>query len=196
MATPVDRKPERQSERPRAIPEVLAVHFEEFAGLLAIRSEHVRGPDWTLGDLAEWDARLTAHMDALVIAGDEAIPLLEEQLAGDDPAAVFAAAVVLLRIKTQIAAERLLSALAGAKGPQLIALADALAAGPIDGIDPRLRELASKGSPPQSLIAFLGLAAHGRVDSRHVPGDEALASEDPHVRQLAWRCIAQLPSRT
>ena len=78
MASPFPTPPATPSKRYGAIPEILAVHFEELASLWAIRQEHICGPDWNLDDLAAWDARLVAHVDALAAAGDEALPILED----------------------------------------------------------------------------------------------------------------------
>src|SRR5688572_3059894 len=102
---------------PRTAPwlqSILEEHFEEVQMLWEMRTAALRDPDYVARDVAELDDRLEAHVDGLVLAGGDALPILEAWLGGDTRSVVFAAAYVLLRMKEQAAADRVVAALAEA----------------------------------------------------------------------------------
>ena len=141
--TPSPRHPVTARRPPGIIPEVYAKHLEEFQFLWGQRQAALRSPDFTLRDVGLLERRLAAHRDGLLLAGEAAIPVLEAGLTGDDPTAVFAAAYVLLALRTQAAAERVMGAFLQAGAEKLEAFRQALCHGPIDLIERPLREAAA-----------------------------------------------------
>lgn len=66
--------------------DIVLQHANEAAGLWTTRGELAAAPNVNLFDLARWDERLAAHLDGLLVAGEEGWPvcdsLLEDQSAG------------------------------------------------------------------------------------------------------------------
>jgi hypothetical protein len=171
-------------------PEVYARHLEEFHSLWFQRKELLNSDEMTARDLAAWDDRMAAHLDALISAGGEAIPLLAPHLAGDDSAAVFAAAYVLLVLMDAGAADCVMKALAEAQGGQLAGLSEALRHGPVELAASRLQEAVASAPPPIAAAAAEALAFHERLDPQNRRLAEFFDHEDPQVRQCAWRIVA------
>lgn len=187
--TPLDQRP-----RADVIPQVYVKHLEEFQFLWGQRQGALRSPDFTMRDVAQWDERIAAHLDGLLLAGEVAVPVLEDRLSGDDPQAVFAAAYVLLRLKTQSAADRVGKSLLKAEGEKIDGLAQALCHGPIDLIEDRLRGAAGAAPAPVAVAALEALTFHRRPDPGIDRLVEFLQNEDPQVRRTAWRVMALMSS--
>jgi HEAT repeat protein len=141
-------------------------------------------------DVAQWDERIAAHLDGLLLAGEAAVPLLEESLNADDPQAVFAAAYVLLRLNTQSAADRVAEALLKAEGEKIEGLAQALCHGPIHLVEGKLRGAAASAPAPAAVAALLALTFHRRPDAGVDRLVEFLQNENPQIRRAAWRIMA------
>ena len=69
--------------RHRFIPERIAVHAEELAYLWQRRRASVRSPDITLPDFTYLQERIEAHLQGLLVAGDELATMLDGFLHGD-----------------------------------------------------------------------------------------------------------------
>jgi uncharacterized protein (TIGR02270 family) len=81
------------AESAGVIPFVISQHVEDAAFLHAVRSRLARAPQVKIKELATFDARLAAQIDALTIAGDAAWPFCDAALASPSPGAVFTATV-------------------------------------------------------------------------------------------------------
>lgn len=81
------------SEPAAVIPFVLAQHVEDAAFLHGVRTDLARGLRARLKDLATFDARLAAQLDALTIAGEAGWPFCEAALESPSPGLVFTIAV-------------------------------------------------------------------------------------------------------
>jgi uncharacterized protein (TIGR02270 family) len=77
----------------RAIPVVVRQHLDDAAILHAARAGLVEARHIKLHHLRRFDDRITAHLDGLAIAGDQARPLCRAALEQPAPGAVFVAAV-------------------------------------------------------------------------------------------------------
>ncbi|MCL4204038.1 MAG: hypothetical protein KJ000_16165 [Pirellulaceae bacterium] len=175
------------------VPSVLNEHLEQLTMLWQQRQDAQRSPDYLREDVARLDERLEAHVDGLLLAGEQAIPLLEESLASEEPAAVFAAAFVLLRQEQPGAATRVVEALLLAEQGQLTGIRQALCHGPIALIEARLREICESGQSAAAVAALEVLAYHQRATGLLHRLARFYVDENPVVRQAAWRITAMLP---
>ena len=142
----------------RLIPEVFAAHLEEAQFLFEQRREGTRSAEFLVTDLAEFDARLAAHLDGLVLAEEAEVELLQELLAGDEPAEVCTATAVLLRLPHPDAAEIVMKTLSSATGGQLEGILQAMCHGPIESIAASLQQALATGETLFAAAAGLVLA--------------------------------------
>jgi uncharacterized protein (TIGR02270 family) len=175
------------------IPSVLAEHLEQLTMLWQQRQDAQRSPDYVREDAARLDERLEAHVDGLLLAGEQAVPLLEEALQGDEPAAVFAAAFVLLRQEQAAMADRVVDAFLQAEPGQMAGIRQALCYGPIQSIEQRLRGICESEQSSAAVAALEVLAYHQRAAGLFHRLAGFYGDEDPAVRQAAWRITAMLP---
>lgn len=167
---------------------ILEEHFEELQMLWELRQSSVRDPDYDRSDVAELDERIEAHTDGLVLSEAHSTALLEEGLASDEPSMVFAAAYVLLRLDGKGPAQQVIKALRQAEEEGVLAgIGDALCYGPIKQVCADLRELVISAAPPVACVAAEALAYHQQLDPQAQRWEEFFASDDPRLRQAAWR---------
>jgi hypothetical protein len=178
------------------IPSVLAEHLEQLTMLWQQRQDAQRNSDYVREDAVRLDERLEAHVDGLLLAGDQAVPLLEEALGGDGPDAVFAAAFVLLRQEHPATADRVVDALLLAEKEKLVGIRQALCYGPIQSIEQRLRGICESEPASAAVAALEVLAYHQRAAGLFHRLAGFYADEDAAVRQAAWRITAMLPETT
>ena len=171
---------------------VVEQHLEELAFLYEQWQSAVCSPDWLREDLRDLNDRIVAHVDGVLVAGDQAIPLLDEQLTGDEPSLVFAASLLLLRLNQPAAADRVMNVLGEAAAEQLDSIRRALYHCSLDLIEERLHEAAASAPATVAAAAAEALAAHGRLRRNSARLLELLQAEDPSVRQSAWRIVALL----
>ena len=119
--------------------------------------------DISIKDLQE---RIEAHLQGLLVAGDELATMLDGFLHGDQRDEVFAAAWALLRSEQPDAARKVLEAFAAARGPVLDGFADALATAPATHTAPTLQAALAHGSPAHAAAAALALGCHRQLDAR------------------------------
>lgn len=168
---------------------VIERHFDELQSLMSQRLEIVDSPELTRHDLQDWDGRIDAHLDALILEGDALIPFLQEQLSANSSAAC-ASASVLLRLEREPAAQAVADALRTAEGEPLAGLRTACCLSPIALIAESLRDTVATGPPAVSAAAALALACHQQLDSRRDQWRRCLGDEDAEVRQVAWSIMA------
>ncbi len=189
QTNPPDTFPDRRPQ-PGVIPEVYVRHLEEFQFLWERRRTALRSPERTSRDVAELEERITAHLDGLRLADDAAIPVLEAGLIGDDPSGVFTSAYVLLSLRDHTAAERVMEAFQSAEAEKLDGFREALCQGPIEMIEPALRDAVASAPAPYAAAALEALAFHHRPDPGMDRLVEFLQHESPRVRCIAWRIMA------
>jgi len=174
------------------IPDILEEHVEELAFLWDQRRTAVRDPRYTIRELTHLEERITAHLQGVLAVGEVALPLLEDTLAGEDPALVFAAAYALLHAKNETATARVRDSFGHAQGPVLAALCDALAQAPLNpGVAP-FRELFHGGPAPVGAAAGTILAFHAALEPTIPQIERLLRHEDAVVRQRGWRLVGYL----
>ena len=110
----------------RILIDILEEHFEELQFLWSQRQTALRSPRYTLRELSHLEDRIEAHVQGLLIAGEQIMALVEKGLSADDPVLAFAAAYALLRLNTEAASKRVLDSFRQAKGGQLDGVRQAL----------------------------------------------------------------------
>jgi len=173
----------------KVIPDILEEHFEELEFLWGQRQEALQSPEYTLLELLELEERIEAHMQGLLVGGENTIPLIEEGLSQDDPQLAFAAAYALLRLGIESAAQKVMEAFLQAEGTQLDGVGQALCHGPIDMVMGRLQEALSSAAAPVAASAAEALAFHKKLDPRTPRLAEFPQDENAQVRRAVWRLI-------
>lgn len=170
-------------------PDILREHLEALEALWARRRRSIHAPEADGVALRRIDARLDAHADALVLAGEQAWPLLEAALRGE-PDLAGAAALALASAAAPDADGLLLAALEQVDSPARASIGQALElrAGP-----DLCRRLAAAVDPAPAVAALACalLTARGMVlpPRRHWP---FLQHRDAQLRRWAWRAEARL----
>lgn len=178
--------------RHRFIPGRVAVHAEELAYLWQRRRASLRAPDIMLRDFAYLQERIEAHLQGLLVAGDELVPMLDGALHGDQRDDVFAAAWALLRSERPGTTRKVLEAFAAAGGAPLEGFADALAMAPPGLSGATLQAALVHGSPPHAAAAALALGSHRQLDPRSPRLGSLLRDASPAVAAVAWRALLAL----
>jgi len=171
---------------------ILEEHFEELQMLWELRESALRDPDYLAEDIPELDERIEAHVDGLVLGGENALPILEEGLGGDEPPVPFAAGYVMLRIGQQELADKLMDAFLEAQEGQLDGLRQALCHGSIGLVVDRLKSAYETGPTEVAAAAAEVFAFHGQLRREPSRLAEFFAHEDPGVRRAAWRITAMI----
>jgi hypothetical protein len=169
--------------------DILEEHFDELESLLDRRIRSERSPDLDGIALERIDARVDAHVDALVLAGEHAWPMIEPALGSEDLAPAAAASLVIATSANPVHEKELVSAFAKSSGATLAGLLASLEL----RAGPRLRDaLTALEAPPLVASAAWSIAAPHDAG----PGTSLLArwrqEEDPRVRGAAWRIEARL----
>jgi len=110
----------------KVLTDILEEHLEEADFLFHQRENALSDRVYDLNGLAELEERLLAHLDGLVIGGEEAWALLEPKLAGEEAGEVFAAAFVALASGDPARIELLQKTFGAAEGPILDGIRHAL----------------------------------------------------------------------
>lgn len=175
------------------IPEIYQVHLEEFQFLWWQWQQAMKSPDYVAAEVKQLEDRVEAHIDALLIPGPAAIPVLEEQLVtAEEPDAAFAAAWVLLRLDHQQATDVVMETLPEGQEIQLEGICQALCHVPEESVIDRLQEAFAEAEPVIAVVAGEVLAFHQRPNSDTNRVAELLTDESPWVRRHAWRIVSLL----
>jgi hypothetical protein len=164
-------------------PDILEEHFEELEALWNRRLRAERSPLVDALGLRRLDARIDAHADALVLAGDHATLLLERGLSGEEPPAAAAAALVL---SADPAADQRLARAFAENAPARAAIATALTLRASPGLRRALAALPA-ADPELAAATAAVLAAHGEGSPQPL-----LEAPSPAARALAWRAVRRL----
>jgi uncharacterized protein (TIGR02270 family) len=172
----------------RFLPDILEEHFEELAFLWSQRRKALRSPIYTRRAFLQLEGRIEAHVHGILVVGDGAFPLLEEQLRADDPDLLFAAAYALLRSGSGRGSQLVGEAFFGSEGEKLAALTEALASGPLRDLESKLQQESVAGVPtPVTAAAIEALVFHGKLNLNAEQFSRLLRSENVEVRRGAWR---------
>lgn len=171
--------------------DILEEHLEEADFLYGQRQAALFDDVYDLAGLAELEERLLAHIDGLVVAGDEGWEMLEPKLAGDDPGEAFAAALAALASGVKERRDAVLAALPGASEDALPGLTAALQLIEARDLHEPLRELVAEAAAPvaAAVIDILAFWRHGLApeELQHI-----LASDEPLIRCAGLRAAAAL----
>jgi len=169
--------------------DLLEVHCEELEWLWGRRLVAWRSAEYDARALAQLDERIVAHTDALVLAGEESLPLVRECLEKAEavPAAL-AAAYVLLMQEDENSPQHALKAFLDMDGVAFEGFQLALRYAPPTGNEEVLRRLAAGNSELHAAAALSALAFHGKLGQ-----DERLLalvrSARPQVRRVGWETV-------
>jgi len=173
----------------KAIPSVVAQHAEEVAFLSLLRERVAGSSLLRLAALAEFDARIDAHLDGLRACGDDGWRAAERGLAAAEPGELFAAAVLAFESGVPARLEPVLAAAAEVEHADL-ALERALA-----WIEPIraaavLPPLLDAAEPAARSCALAFAASERRLSAARL-ADE-LRAGPPQLRAGALRAAARL----
>ncbi|ATB41055.1 hypothetical protein CYFUS_006517 [Cystobacter fuscus] len=163
--------------------DILEEHVEELTALWPRRPRAWRTPGFSVRALRQLDERIDAHTDALALAGEDAIPLVDPLLGSEDPNEVLTATHAMLRMGDKAITQRVREAFEQAAADVLQSFAFALARARADtGPD--------EGPTIQHSVASLyARALRGSLASPD-PLLRLLAHEDAAVRERAWHTLA------
>jgi len=177
-------------ERKLIIENIVSQHAEEAASLWRQRVAAIKSPHFVLRQLAKHDDRLVAHIDGLRIAGDAGRKICEEQLATEEPGAMFSATVLALeaqqypqRIETLLS----LAETTPAVQPGLISAFGWIASQFLQGT---VNELLTSSSPFRRRVGIASCAIN-RTDPGYALG-AAVNDADPVLRARALRAVGEL----
>jgi uncharacterized protein (TIGR02270 family) len=182
--------------KPRAkfILDILEEHYEELEFLWGQRQSALRSQTYTSRTLFDLEERIKAHVQGLLVGGEQVISLIQDGLRADDPLLGFVASYTLLHLNSESAAQQVMDAFLGAKGGQLDGILQALYHGPIDMIVGRLWESFDTSPALTAVATAEALAFHRQFDPKAPRLVKLLRDEDQNVRQAAWRVVAILGS--
>lgn len=167
--------------------DILEEHAEELQFLWSRRRRMLGSPRDTLRELLDLDERLEAHLQGLLVGGEQGLALLEPGLAGDDPVPAFCAGYALLRSRTQIAARRVLDVFLAAEAGRREGLREALFHGPVELILPQLRPLVRTAPLPTAVAVAEVLGFQNKLELKTEEMDRFLRHEHPALRRAGWR---------
>jgi uncharacterized protein (TIGR02270 family) len=173
------------------IPDIAEEHYEELQFLWSQRRNALRSPAYTLRELGMLEERIEAHVQGLLVIGEENVyTFVDKGLTGEDEMAAFAAAYALLRLGTPTALAKVLDAFRDAKGKQLDGIREALAFGAAQPLQQQLTTLFLSGPLPVAVAAGEALVLQNAVRPAYEHVARFLTAEDPNVRAAAWRIVA------
>jgi uncharacterized protein (TIGR02270 family) len=169
---------------------VVQEHVSEAAFLWMQRERAVGAPHYRLDHLVKLDARVTAHLEGLVLSGTVGRQMADQQLGTADPGSLFVAAHLAFRDGD---ARRMSQALQIALADPVLlpALTAALAWMDRDGGAPWLDRLTASRVPVHRTIA-LGVRALRRDPAATQYVSTGARDTDPELRARALRAIGEL----
>jgi uncharacterized protein (TIGR02270 family) len=167
----------------------ISQHADQTFFLWVLRSAAIAAPHFSVVDVSELDERLEAHIDGLRIGGEEAWKLCLDELALEDPGAVFRAGVLSLESGDEAKIHQVLKT--ATKTPDLArGLVSALGWLDYQRAEPYIESYCASTSPVLRRIGIAAAAIH-RKDPGQVLRD-ALYGPDPLLRARASRAVAEL----
>lgn len=175
----------------RIIPEIVAQHAELASFLWGQRHWAVTRPDFSLGDLAELDGRLSAQLEGLEVAGDDGWQLCQTELEWKESGEFFAAMVLALDSGARDRIDHVLEV--GTADPELDlegGLVSAMGWTPAASVPGLIVDLSQSASPARRRVAVAALAIRREDPGRWLV--DAFRDADPGVRARALRAAGEL----
>ena len=171
--------------------DILEEHLEEADFLYTQRRNALADDDYDLAELAGLEERLLAHVDGLVVAGNEAWELLEGLLAGGDEGEAFTAALVALASGDADRRGELLAALGKASGETLAGLSAAFCLSGLGELAEPLRDLVGEveAEVAAAVLDILGFHRSGLTPEELVG---VLESGESEIRIAGLRTAAAM----
>jgi len=142
--------------------------------------------------LLDLDERIEAHVEGLLVGGEDGIPVVKHGLASEDAMIAFAAGYSLLRLETAAAAKLVVEAFQEAQEGQLDGIRQALCQGPSELVSAELQKAAVDAPATIAVAALEALAVHARAQPALNRLARFFSDELPEVRRAAWRINGQL----
>lgn len=173
----------------RVVPGVIFQHAQDAPFLYDVRTKLATARDVKLKDLRRFDDRLAAHLDGLLVAGEQAWPLLNAGLAAPTAGTLFAATAIALAAGPSDNLNRLF-ALAEAIPQSQRGLISALGWVEKQQLRGVVKTLLASSN---SFLRYLGVSACGlhRVDSGKA-GDAVLEEPDSTCRARGLRAAGEM----
>ncbi|MBM7115808.1 TIGR02270 family protein [Archangium primigenium] len=130
-------------------------HLDEAAFRWSQWEKALDAPDFTLGEVAELEEHMAAHVDGLVLGGGPVAKYLLVPALADEPERIVPAALALLQAEGPSGPAAVLSALLGAEPPALAALQRALELVPSRSIPADLPDLLKREDAAPELLALV-----------------------------------------
>jgi len=181
--------------------DIFEEHLDEAAFLWGQWERALDAANYTLAEVASGpEARLLAHLDALVLGGPEvAEELLLPALAGEEPGLVAAAAWALVQAEPAAHEggvdhqDAVIAALVGGGPPASAAIARALRLSPRADLG-RIARLWREGAPAARAVAFDLIAPNEPAWARE-QFEPVLGGADAPARASALRALRRAPDR-
>lgn len=169
--------------------DILEENAEEASFLWQLRTLNASAPHYTLGDLADFDERVMAHLHALYLSGDRWRKVCKDTLGLTEAGDVFTVSFLALGTRNEDGIDEILEA---AKASQQAAqgLASALGWLPYAHARDYIDDLLSQKNPDLRYIGITASAIH-----RQDPGlrlNEALKADNPRLKARALRTAGEL----
>ena len=167
-------------------------HLDEIQNFLCRRPQALRSANYSPRSVRLFDARLEAHIDALVVAGSAAAPYVLEALDLDTELAAATAGLVLARTEERgIDLRPLFDKIPDASPDVLAGLRTALVFSPRTRTRAHLMELLAHGDARTGAFVIDVLAAHDEAVETATLAELTL-QPDPVVRMAVWNAVAGL----
>jgi hypothetical protein len=167
-------------------------HLDEIQSFLCRRPQALRSEKYSLRSVRLFDARLEAHIDALVVAGASAVPYVLDTLDLDTEFAAAAAGLVLARAEERgIDLRPLFDKVPDASPDVLAGLRTGLVFSPLSRTRAPLMELLTHGDARTGAFVIDVLAAHDEAVETATLAELTL-QPDPVVRMAVWNAVAGL----
>lgn len=171
------------------LPDILEEHLEQMDELWCRWLEAIRSSDVSVGQVAELEERILAHLSGVTAVGEEAVGMLTERLAQEERGAAFAGARGLLELRKPDAEQRVLDRVRRARGPALDGVRWALSHGPISPVGLKVLRSLVEGPDEMAVVAAEALAYQGQLEVSQGRLLALLESHAPAVRAGGWRLI-------
>jgi uncharacterized protein (TIGR02270 family) len=169
---------------------LISRHVEDVAFLWARRQRALRSNQLTHAERIDLDARVDAHVDGLLLAGQMGWRVCLEQLElRRDAESTFAAMVVALREARSERCERVLS-LAENEPDNFAAMVSAIGWTDLSALESRLERWSVSSSASESALGIAGLASHRRSSGAALVS--ALRDESSALRGAAAKAVGDL----
>ncbi|NND59590.1 MAG: hypothetical protein HKN49_04910 [Gammaproteobacteria bacterium] len=161
-------------------------HLEEASFIFEQRAAYLDDPEVTWLELGEWDNRLEAHLDALVVGGGHAVSVCDERRIDCDDGELHAIVRVYCRHRALSRIRDLFGELVEAENDTVVAVAQALRHEMPSEWRDMMHELAQHDSSQLRTIAAHVLGYRRLADPRILLQQLSLTNDANERREVAW----------